>query len=76
MLFEGGDETAGACFVLSVVMERSWLLENENFNSGFESAKNTEQSVGSVFGAQKFFENKKVSETDLFILYLVMRGIF
>lgn len=59
MLFEGGGETAGACFVLSVVMERSWLLENENFNSGFESAKNTEESVVSVFWGSKVLRKQK-----------------
>ena len=48
-LFVDGDETAGAWFVLNRVMERSWLIEKESFNSGFETAKNTELSVGSVF---------------------------
>ena len=59
MLFEDGDETAGGCFDLSVDMERSWLLENENFNSGFESAKNTEQSVWSVFWGSKALRKQK-----------------
>ena len=48
-LFREGVETAGACFVLSRVMGRSWLIEDENFNSDFETTKNTELSVGSVF---------------------------
>ena len=59
MLFEGGDETAGAFFVLSAAMDRSWLLDNENFNSGFELAKNTEQSVGSVFWGSTVLRNQK-----------------
>jgi CRP-like cAMP-binding protein len=47
-LFEEGDETAGAYYVLSGVMELCRLSENENFISGFASTENTQLSFGSV----------------------------
>ena len=58
-LFREGVETAGAYFLSSSVVEIRWLRENENFNSGFEFTKNTEQSVESVFWGSKVLRKQK-----------------
>ena len=76
VLFVEGSKTASAYFIVNGVVELSRHKDDESFNGGFKFSKNTELSVGDVFGACKILYKQKgqqytaIAKTDTKLLVI------